>query len=182
MSKIHYELIRDLMLHLGRSYGFVVDNCNAETATRIESLPLPMNLKRVFQWTWINDRQCDFGVYRLDKTSDIFSTEWFERLIRSNMLEIGSACNGDNLILKFSSVDCEVGLLNGSRFAGEEEDTDPEAFYVKVCGSLDELLLRLAEKQFLPYDYVSAQALADLKSEIEKEKWPGKDLNLGPSD
>ena len=158
---MRHFLIRDLMLYLDRDGVLGVDHCNKELADRIEKLPLPLDLKRTFQWNWAT-KYADLGRYRFKRVDQVFSGEYFEQLLAAQMIEIGTAHDGSNLVVRFTSEDCEVGLLDGDNLAGEEFAA-PANYYVMVCGSLDELLFRLAENRFLPIDYCSASDLRDLK-------------------
>jgi hypothetical protein len=151
------------MLHLDRAGALGVDNCDAALAAKIETLHLPLSLKRIFQWCWAS-KSAQIGKYYFKSTSAVFSGEWFERLLDSNMLHIGSALNGDALIVQFSDKECEVGLFDSTTFAGED-DGSPRDFYVRICWSLDELLSRLADNAFLPIDHQSASELAELRKE-----------------
>ena len=171
---MRHFLIRDLMLHLDRDGVLGVDHCKKELADRIEKLALPLNLKRTFQWNWAT-RYADLGKYRINSVDEVFSGEYFTQLLAAQMLEIGSACDGSNLVVRFTSEECEVGLLDGATLAGEEFAT-PANHYVKVCGSLDELLFRLAEKMFLPADYCSACDLRELKKTMPNTEPPASNV------
>jgi hypothetical protein len=166
---MRFELIRDLMQRLDARGGLSVDHCDAALAARIEELPLPLDLKRIFQWSWAN-KSYRVGKYRISSVKDAFSSEWFDLLIKANMIEIGSALNGDMLVVQFSNKNCEVGLLNHIELAvAIDEGKLPQDFYVKVCGTLDELLYRLVEDRHVPIDYWAARELSELQSEMQKE-------------
>jgi hypothetical protein len=165
---MRYELIRDLLHHLDTKYDLAVGNCEAELANRIKSLPLPLGLKHVFMWSWPT-KSAQAGRYYIYRVPDVFSGEWFGLLLESRMLGIGSAANGDELVVKFSQEDCEVGFLDHVELAvAIDEGKSPATFYTKVCASLDDLLLRLVEGKFLPIDYWSACDLNELKAERQK--------------
>ena len=159
------ELISDLMHHLDRDGSLDVGECDDELRKRIEGLDLPMLLKRVFQWNWAR-KYSGLGRYRISPVDRVFSGEWFERFISSRMLGIASAYNGDVVVLRLVQDRCEVGLIDATTFAGEDEAA-PDAFYVKICDSLDELLWRMAEGRFLPMDYQSAIELHELKTDVQ---------------
>ncbi len=165
MQPVRYNLIHDLTHHLDEKGVFSVGNCDSDLSARIEKLSLPIDLKRVFQWTWANKGgRLGEWKYYLDSTETIFSCEWFDRLLAAKMLEIGSAANGDSLVIKFSDESCEVGLLNCIELVGEEA-ADPNGFYVTVSESLDDLLLRMVEDKFLPIDYWSARQFSESKGQ-----------------
>ncbi len=166
---VRYNLIRDLMHRLGERSNLAVGHCDAELAERIEKLPIPMRLKRVFQWAWLT-KSGHVGVYWLNSTQDVLSQQWSDLLIKAEMLDIGSARNGDELVLRFSNDENEVGFLNHVELAvAADEGKDPRDFYTKVCGSLDELLLRLVEHKYLPLDYWVATELNELKLDMQKD-------------
>lgn len=48
------ELIRDLLLHLDSDGSLNVDYCSEQEKRRLEKLPLPLDVKRLLQWYWIN--------------------------------------------------------------------------------------------------------------------------------
>jgi hypothetical protein len=167
--KMRFELIRDLMLRLDEKVELNVGNCDAVLEAQIEKSPLPMDLKRVFQWSWANNYGT-VGNYRIHSVKDAFANERFDLLIKANMIGIGSARNGDMLVVRFSNENCEVGFLNHIELAvAIDEDKAPHDFYVKVCGTLDELLFRLIEDRYLPIDYWAALELSELHSELQKE-------------
>jgi hypothetical protein len=160
--EIRYNLINDLMHHLDRNGALNLIACDQEQKAFIEALDMPMMLKRMFQWQWAST-WADVGTYSMAPVAQIFSGEWFHRLFACGMLSLGSAKNGDNLLLRMHPDRYEMGLLNSTQFAGEDADASPEPYYVKICDSLDELLLRLVENRFLPIDYDSAVELNLLK-------------------
>jgi hypothetical protein len=169
LTRMRYELIRDLMRRLDEKWGLKVGNCEAALAEKIEKLPLPLHLKRIFQWSWAN-KWAQVGNHRISSVKEAFTNEWFDLLINANMVEIGSAISGDMLVVLFSQEKCEVGFLNHIELAvAIDEGKNPRDFYVRVCGSLDELLYRFVEDRYLPLDYDTALESAQLQSEMDKD-------------
>lgn len=165
--EIRHTLINDLMHHIDRNGALGLRECDPELRHFIEALEMPMMLKRMFQWNWVSTA-ADVGIYSLMPLTHVFSDEWFQRLFACGMLSLGYARNGDRVILRMFPDRYEMGLLNSTQFAGEDDDASPEPFYAKICSSLDELLLRLVENRFLPMDYDSAFELNQLKQEMEE--------------
>jgi hypothetical protein len=153
---------------LDRNGALGVEKCKKELADRIEKLPLPLDLKRAFQWNWAT-KSARINKYRFEPLENAFSCEYFDRLLAARMIEICTALNGDPVVVHFTREDCEVGILEAVKLAGEE-NAAPLDFYVKVCGSLDELLFRLAENMFLPIDYYSACNLHELKKTMPENE------------
>ena len=160
-KEIRFDLISDLLHHLDKGGSLGIATCSVELQAFIEGLDLPMNLKRIFQWRWAST-WANVGTYRIGSVEEVFYGEWFDRLYSDRMLKIGSAKNGDAVVVRVLDDRCEVGLINSAEFAGDE-DLPPGHFYVGVCGGLDDLLFRLAEGKFLPVDYFSALQLSQLK-------------------
>jgi hypothetical protein len=83
------------------------------------------------------------------------------------MLPIGSAINGDLLVLSFTEESCEVGLVSHDEFW---EDGDARSAYVAVTPSIDEFLWRAAEGRYLPIDFYAADELQEMRKKIAPEE------------
>jgi hypothetical protein len=163
------ELIRDLLWHLEANNALQLGNADERTTENLESLDIPMKLRRVLQWHWTTSGG-EVGPYTLYPVHEILKDEYFEQLFKFAMLPIGYAMNGDILVIRFQGEGCCVGLVSHDQLW--EGETDPDAAFVEIVGSVEEYLWRSVERRYLPTDYYSAIELDNLKEEIAKNGLP----------
>lgn len=149
------------MYHLGGEGIVKVGHCDEILGQRVEKLPIPMELKRVFQWTWFGETVF-LGKYAIHDLREILFNEWFDRFLSSRMIAIGSSKGGDHIVVSFATERCEVGFVNCVELAGDE-DIAPGMIYARISPGLDEFLFRLVEKRFLPTDYLVATQLLEME-------------------
>lgn len=158
------NLISDLWIHIEGNEDFKVDHCPKETSDIFEEIDMPIDMKRMFQWRW---PQVDvrLSYYEVDCAKNIPESEDFSRLIKQNMVRIGSGPNGDLLVVRWLDNEAvEVGVIDHANF-WPNEDQNPESWYVKMTDTFEEFLYKIAHNQFLPSDYHVAIELASFKSE-----------------
>lgn len=83
-------------------------------------------------------------------TSDILKCPELEKLLIQRFLPIGSAPNGDALVIRYDGDRLEAGFLS-------HEIHDPVA-YQPIARTLDSLLYKLVEGRYIPTDYHAAKA------------------------
>ena len=157
------DLIRDLFQHLDSGGALQVGPCPKEANRTLEEMPLPLDVKRVLQWYWMNSGG-EIGGYSLYSVEESLANEDLPSLIAANMFPIGCAANGDPLVLCFNEERCAVGLVSHDQFW--EDGTDPKAAYAEVTATIDEFLWRAAEGRYLPIDYYAASELLEMRKEI----------------
>src|SRR5688572_30919373 len=97
---MRYQLIVDLLNHLDVDGSLSIGYASERTTNVIEGLSIPIDLKRLLQWSWTT-RGGQVGRYFLDSVNDILANNDFERLLQHQMIPIGHAPNGDILVLRF---------------------------------------------------------------------------------
>ena len=161
------DLIRDLFQHLDADGSLQVGNCPPSASGTLEELALPVSLKRVLQWYWIN-RGGEVGPYTLYSVEESLSNQDFPKLIAASMIPIGFAANGDPLVLRFSEERCEVGLISHDEF-WPDDGGDAMSAYSVVTASIEEYLWRAVEGHYLPVDSLVASELIEMQAELNRE-------------
>jgi hypothetical protein len=131
---IRHQLIRDLVLDIDKEKKMQVGNCPDDVKQWIEGLPLPLDLKRTFQWNWVNAEGA-IGPYSIHALRYIMKDEWTSLHMLHRMFVIGVSYTGDPLVVKFTDDSCEVGLTNHETIASEDET--PDRCYARISASLD---------------------------------------------
>ncbi|MBW3542594.1 MAG: hypothetical protein KY476_20210 [Planctomycetes bacterium] len=157
------NLLRDLLSFLDNDY-LRVEPCSDTLAEKIEGLPLPLSLKRLFQSSWPQTPDAMIGPYSMRCTGQILAPDDLERLLPYNMVAVGSAANGDLLVLRFDEVRCTVGLVSHDSYY--EESSLPFDSFAAFASSLEEFLYRAAHQMYLPIDYYAARELEELQEEM----------------
>ncbi len=148
------ELIIDLMQHLGGQLKFVVNHAPLDVERELESLAVPMDVKRLLQWHWPRTSVA-VGPYTLIPAEQILTSHDLDGLLAGSMVPVGYAVNGDILVLRFVDGRDEIGLVSHDKL-WEEEASAAEA-YVGVCRSVDDYLYRVSEGRYLPRDAFAAE-------------------------
>ena len=156
------NLIRDLLNYLDRDGNLSTGHCPPDAEAFLEELDIPLDVKRLFQWRWIN-KPCKLGPYNFYSVKEIISNEDFGNFLKDNIVPIGWAINGDPLVLNFPDEEiCEVGLISHDQYY--EEECGPTEAYTRVKKTVEELLHSIVEDRFLPIDYYSAIELNEIIS------------------
>ena len=158
------ELVIDLMGHLGKSHQFQAGSAGREVEAKIESMVLPMDVKRLLQWRWPLSHAV-VGPYSLYPAEHVTTIEDLDRFLKSSMVPIGAARNGDILVILFDERHEEIGLVSHDELW--EGEGPPSDCFVPVCRSVDEYLWRVSEGRYLPRDFFAAREWQQLKEEAE---------------
>ena len=164
------ELIRELLNHLsGKEDRLVVGDCPKKLSKTIEKWDIPMDLKRLLQWDWINAEYDDF-LY-LYTVKEIVEKEDRPRFMVDGLLQIGSCGNGDMVVVDFREPDCPIRYVSHDQL-WEGEGSSPRDCSVLIFPSCAELLLRLAEGGFIPGDYYSGEEYREVVDGMQDRKGP----------
>ena len=160
-------LISDLFHHLSKRLSFPFDSAPSAIEQKVEALPLPMDVKRLLQWHW--PRAYAFvGPYDLAPAEAILEHHDLTRLLQAQMVPVGSARNGDILVIRFDQTDrAEIGLICHDAL-WEDPQLNPIEAFSPVASSVEEFLYRAVEDRFLPIDSYSAEELHQMVSELNK--------------
>jgi hypothetical protein len=157
---MRYELAKDLLHHLDSDGSLGIGNADTKTTAILEDLQIPLDLKRLLQWSWTT-RGGQVGPYVLYSVNEIPSNDDYEQLLKYRMIPVGYAANGDILVIHFVDEKYAVGLVSHDEFW--EGESDPLQAYAEVTPSIDEYLWRAAESRYLPIDFYSAIELVELR-------------------
>lgn len=160
---MRYELVKDLLHHLDRDNGLKVGHADEKTTGHLEGLPIPLDLKRLLQWSWTTSGG-QVGPYFLDSVNSIPDNYDYERLMLHHLIPVGHAANGDILVIRFEDEHCRIGLVSHDELW--EEVGTPDAAFVEVAPTLDEYFWRVCEGRYLPIDFYAASELAELRREV----------------
>ena len=163
---MHSELISDLVHHLdyAREEDLRVGNCDKRLSDEIESWDIPMDLKRLLQWSWFND--LFVGGHDLNSVAQIVDDRDRQRFMSDRLLGIGSCANGDMIAVDFREDECPVRFVSHDILW--ESETRPRECSVLIFKSLAEFLLRIVEDKFIPIDYDSGCEFRHVVDEMAK--------------
>jgi hypothetical protein len=161
------DLISDLFHHLNSAHKLGVGKCDKATHEKLERLEIPMDLRRTLQWYWTT-LGGEVGGYELHSVNSIFQHEDFKQLSKYKMIPIGSAANGDILVINYQQENPAIGLVSHDELW--ESKGNPLEVYEVVTASIDEYLFRAVEKMYLPIDYYAARELNALKREMKSQQ------------
>jgi len=142
---MRYELAKDLLHHLDSDGSFGIGNADAKTTAVLEDLQIPLDLKRLLQWSWTT-RGGQVGPYTLYSIYEIPANDDFEQLLKYQMIPVGFAANGDLLVIRFADEKFAVGLVSHDEFW--EGEREPLQAYAEITPSIDEYLWRVAVSIF----------------------------------
>ena len=162
------SIASNLMYHLaGDEPG--IEHAPKEIDAWLESLPLPMDLKRMLQWYWPK-HGVQLGPIHFHSPMGIRHAPWTDAMLPHKLLALGDCPNGDAFVVDFSSDACNVGFVTREEYDGE---SDPRPYYQPTFRCLETYLYRVAEERYLPADYYDARSLIDfLQAERDHDSVP----------
>jgi hypothetical protein len=157
-----------LMRHLA---GDAVDIGHAPPKIEewLESLALPIDLKRMLQWSW---PQTPIAIGNIEFTDPVgmFHFDRRDELIEDSLFPIGHGLNGDPFLIDFSLQSNPVGFLCLQELYGDNRIRD---VFQPAFRSLASYLHRVMLGHYLPFDYYDAKDMVDfLREESEHEVFP----------
>jgi hypothetical protein len=151
------ELCRDYLTHLAKLSETGLQPASPEGKVFIKSMgKRAVELSSLFANSWVK-KETGCGVYTLYPVDQIAEGDDTQRLIDQGYLLIGSAGNGDLLVVSLTSKDlleCPIGLVSHEDFWGS--DLRAQECLAPVCPNLLDLLYRAVEEKYLPLDYFVA--------------------------
>jgi hypothetical protein len=158
------NLIRDLAHKLNRSLK--IGDCPARLKGAIEAMKLPTGLYQLLLFSWVNKEGYVHGDYVLYTIRDIVGYRGLDRFLSEKMLPIGSAANGDPIVIRFDEENFEVGMLSHEEMHEVQNWAD---IYAQVVPTLEEFLLRIVDRLYLPIDSFAAKEYVSLREEMPPE-------------
>ena len=135
----------------------------------LESISMPIDLKRLLQWSW-PQTPITIGNIEFTDSVGIFHFDRRDDLIRDSLFPIGHGLNGDLFLIDFSLQSNPVGFL------GLQELYDDKSFrdvFQPSYRTLASYFHRVMLGHFLPFDYYEAKDMIDfLREENEHESVP----------
>ena len=125
-----------------------------DVANWLDKTSLPAELLSLLRYDWLQEGAY-FGHLYFMSARAIFNDEVRDDFLRQGFLNIGSAPNGDMLVICCDSDRCEVGFITHEEW-WEHKDALAEV-YQPIARTLDTLLYKLVEGRYLPRDYYSAK-------------------------
>ena len=157
-----------LMRHLAGD-GVNIGNAPAKIESWLESLALPLQLKRMLQWSWPS-APVTIGKIEFTDPVGIFHFEHREKMIAESLIPIGRGLNGDPFLLDFSRESGPVGFLCLPELYGEKCFRD---VFQPTYRTLASYLHRAMLGHYLPFDYYEARDMIDfLTEESEHDSFP----------
>jgi hypothetical protein len=149
------QVTSDLMQHLAGEHP-AVEHAPDEIKSWLESLPLPITLKRMLQCHWPK-AGVQLGPICMYSPSGIQHAAWTATLLRHSLIQIGDCANGDAFVVDFQTEACNVGFIT---LAEHDDKQDVRQFYQPVFRCLATFLYRVAEDLYVLMDYYSGQSYA----------------------
>ena len=144
----------ELLHHFDADEALAVDSSPPEFAKWLDTVTLPWDLQHLLRFDW-PQKSGYIGHLRIMSAQELLADEFLGSLLRHQLLPIGSAPNGDTLVIRTGSDQCEVGFLTHEEYWEHQED--PLTVYQPIARTLDSLLYRLVEGRYIPTDYYAAK-------------------------
>ncbi len=152
---MNYDVCREFLNHLDTDREFKVGDSPPVFGEWLDTLKLPWAFNHILRSSWPR-RSGYIRHILLWNAKGIFKNPIRDIFVLQKFLAIGSAPNGDYLVVNFSDSNCEVG------FVSHENCCDHEGSlincYQPIARGLDSLLFKLIEGHYLPTDYYAAKA------------------------
>lgn len=147
-----------------------IEHCALGTSrvgkTWLESLVLPAQLHRLLTNGW-PERDCRFGHDILFSIDSIFADHATSKLLEHYFLVVGSASDGDWLVVDFSTDDCLAGLLPHDQWNPHEVDAGDPRAHVWAERTLEEFLAEHLEATKVIYrEHEDAKAAAEKRAPL----------------
>jgi hypothetical protein len=92
---------------------------------------------------------------RVSSAKEILDGNLLPDLLPHRFLPIGSAPNGDSLVVRFDADQCEVGFISHEEYW--EHKDDPGSVYQPIGRTLESLLYKVVDGRYIPTDYYAAK-------------------------
>ena len=140
-----------------------VGKCKPDIVVKVNAQPFPVWLKQLLWWNWPTKSGGVWPCYEINSAKDILADELFPQLVAASMVPIGSTINGDTLVIRFADESAEVGFVSHEEVYSAANISD---VYAQVTPTLEEFLLRVNDRMFLPTDYWDAGEFSGLLREM----------------
>ncbi|MEZ6036808.1 MAG: hypothetical protein R3F29_04975 [Planctomycetota bacterium] len=161
-----WDLCANLMMHLGAD-ELNPGHAPAEVQAWLESLGLEITFRRFMQWQW--PQECgDLGAVHLYSSQRMMDEEDADLLAGHRLLCVGSAFNGDPLVLDYST-DLVAPCFVSHEEWWPDKSQDPRRCMARIAPSLTAFWWRQAEGLFVPIDSSSAGELNTLLANEGRE-------------
>jgi hypothetical protein len=144
----------EFLHHLDFDGELKVGHCSRRFAAWLEKANLPWDLQHLLRFNW-PQRSGYLAHLRFNSAREILADEFLVDLLKHHFLPIGSAPNGDMLVVRFDSDRCEVGFLTHEEYWDQKQD--PVKIYEPIAATLESLLFRIVEGRYIPTDYYAAK-------------------------
>ena len=152
------NLLSEFMYHLDVDGEMDLGHAPDDVIEWIESLGLPMSIRRFLQWDWAQtDGQ--IGHIHIMSSSNVRTNDWSDTFTPQKLLWLGSAPNGDFFVINFSDDRCIPGFVTHSECwdGNGGMRSDLVSCFQPIARSMQSLLYRFAEALYIPTDYYSAK-------------------------
>ena len=150
------DVCRQLIWHLDADGDLEIGHAPDDVQAWLETLGLGMRLLRLMQWHWPQQSGRIEHLW-LHSSRDILENDHTQRLLQHKLLNIGSAPNGDLLVIDFSSDAAQPGFVSHEELWPDGE-ANPRAIFQPIARNLASLLWRVSEGKYVPIDYYAAKA------------------------
>ena len=135
----------------------------------IDSLAMPIDIKRMLQWTWPRTPILIGNIEFTDPVG-MFHFDHRDKMIEESLFPIGQGINGDPFLIDFSTPDGPVGFLCLQEFYGDKYIRD---VFQPTFRTLASYFHRVMLRHYLPFDYYEAKDMIEfLREESEHDSFP----------
>lgn len=156
------NLCAEFLIHADREELAGIGKSAPKVVKWLDKQNLPSSLLHLLQFYWPQKENLGIRHLVFYTANEIVNDGWQKECLRQRLLTIGSAPNGDYLVVRLDTDQCEVDFISHEEW---DHEADYHQFYQPIAKSLDSLLYRLIVDKFVPADYFVAQDYNSLLEE-----------------
>lgn len=162
------SLCTSFLLHLDREGVLDCGEASPEIREWLKTLGLPNCLRFLLEDTWPRENFSLAGL-NLFSLTKIRASSFTAPVLERGFLAIGTAANGDFLVIDVSSPDCTSGFIDHSSWSPwVDEPGNPRDFFEPIAPTFERFLSLVVEHRFIPRDYYDARGFNRLKSDPDQ--------------
>ncbi len=157
------DVCRELFHYLDGNGSLSVGHCSAKVTKWLDEVEFPWALRQMLRFYWPKKRG-NIAHLRLCPSGQLPQQDYLQEFLAIKLLPIGCAPNGDPLVVRFDTDQCEIGFVSHERYFSTDKKT-LDHLYQPIARTLDSLLYRIAEGKYVPTDFHAAKAFNEFLAE-----------------
>lgn len=164
------DVCREFFYHLNLDRSLDVGSSPEAVVDWLKKIELPRGLKHLLMHSWPQSSGFVAGRVHVHSALSLTSNDLTNEILKHRLLNIGSAPNGDFLVIDLTTDNCVPGFISHSEWSPYySEPGNPRDFLQPIARSFDSFLYRLVEERYLPTDYYAAKAHNQFLREEERD-------------